>query len=592
MPAMDAKGIDRQLIDDRFELLQRLGGGGMGLVWQARDIVLHREVALKEVRPQVSEDLKTDPAHMRILRERVLREARALARLHHPNVVTIHHIVDRADVPHPWLVMELVTGGSLQGRLDQAPLTPAEAVQVGRGVLAGLRTAHAADVHHRDVKPANILLREDGTPVLTDFGIAALPESTRLTATGDLIGSPEFIAPERIRGVEGDPASDLWSLAMTLYVAVEGHSPLRRATSMATLVAVLDEPIPPPVRSGPLASVLTAVLQRDPALRPDAEQLDRMFADAENDPSGRTGAYGVGAVPATGPGPAATPTPMPMPTDPHHAGQHTPPPPGHVPPPGQPYVPPQPAVPAGAVGYGQFPGNATPPADPFRQARSGHGPASRERRVAIVTTAVVVLGATLWFTLPALRDGTTDPNSPAPSANSSATAGADDARGTGGAGADDASDSGSGSAQDVLTPSGARSMVKALRSNSGGTKVKEASLYRDFAWIDAPTKADRSRYDQLEFRNGEMSRRNAGGILGADDALIDLDTIPWDKLPGLLKKADKDLGVKKPTNRYVNIGSDLITNKPYIRVYVTDDYGGGYLQADTKGKVLKTYPVE
>ena len=156
--------------------------------------------------------------------------------------------------------------------------------------------------------------------MLTDFGIAALPEATRLTATGDLIGSPEFIAPERIRGEEGDPASDLWSLAMPLYVAIEGHSPLRRATSMATLVAVLDEPIPPPVRSGPLASVLTAVLQRDPALRPDAEQLERMFADAEDAPSDRTAAYGVGPVPA--------PTPTALP----HATQHTPPPPDHIPP--------------------------------------------------------------------------------------------------------------------------------------------------------------------------------------------------------------------------------------------------------------------
>ncbi|MFE7113445.1 serine/threonine-protein kinase [Streptomyces sp. NPDC057575] len=232
-----------------------------------------------------------------MLRERVLREARSLARLHHPHVVTIHHIVDRADTPHPWLVMELVTGGSLQDRLDQGPLSPAEAARVGRGVLAGLRAAHAAGIHHRDVKPVNVLLREDGTPVLTDFGIAALPEATRLTATGDLIGSPEFIAPERVRGVEGDPASDLWSLGMMLYVALEGHSPLRRTTSMATLTAVLDEPIPPPVRSGPLAPVLSALLQRDPAARPDAEQLDRLLAEAESGQSAGAPAYGFGPRP-------------------------------------------------------------------------------------------------------------------------------------------------------------------------------------------------------------------------------------------------------------------------------------------------------
>ncbi|MGW4380646.1 protein kinase domain-containing protein [Kitasatospora sp. NPDC004531] len=278
---MTTGGADAQLIDGRFELLGRLGGGGMGLVWRARDTVLEREVALKEVRPPDPAVLAADPAAAFELRERVLREARALARLQHPHVVTIHHIVDTPLLPHPWLVMELVAGGSLQDRLAHGPLTPQQAARVGRGVLSALRAAHAAGIQHRDVKPANILLRADGTPVLTDFGIAALSESTSLTATGALIGSPEFIAPERIRGLEGDPSSDLWSLGMTLYVAVEGHHPLRRATTLATLAAVLDEPLPPPVRCGPLGAALTALLARDPAARPAPEQLDRLFAAAE-----------------------------------------------------------------------------------------------------------------------------------------------------------------------------------------------------------------------------------------------------------------------------------------------------------------------
>ncbi|MDG4864642.1 serine/threonine-protein kinase, partial [Streptomyces sp. T-3] len=235
------------IIDGRFELLARLGSGGMGTVWRARDTALHREVALKEVRPP-------DPALTGdsgdVLRERVLREARALARLSHPHVVTIHHIVDVG--PHPWIVMELLPGHTLQDRLNQGPLNARDAARMGRQVLSALSAAHSAGIQHRDVKPANVMLRADGSAVLTDFGIAALQGSTSLTATGDLIGSPEYIAPERVRGTDDDPASDLWSLGLVLYVAVEGVSPLRRATTLATLAAVLDDPVPPPVRSGPL----------------------------------------------------------------------------------------------------------------------------------------------------------------------------------------------------------------------------------------------------------------------------------------------------------------------------------------------------
>lgn len=260
-------------MDGRFRLVEQLGSGGMGTVWRAHDTVLDRDVALKAVRPDTAEAPD-------VSRERVLREARALARLNHPNVVTIHHIVDTD--PHPWLVMELVPGPSLQERLAAGPLTPVEAARLGRQVLSALRAAHAVGVHHRDVKPANVLLRADGTAVLTDFGIAGLRGSASLTATDEIVGSPEYIAPERIRGHDDDPASDLWSLGLLLYVSVEGVSPLRRATALATLAAVLDEPVPPPARSGPLGPVLQALLVRDPAARPDAEQLDAMLAQVES----------------------------------------------------------------------------------------------------------------------------------------------------------------------------------------------------------------------------------------------------------------------------------------------------------------------
>ncbi|MFI5551688.1 serine/threonine-protein kinase [Streptomyces sp. NPDC051738] len=265
---MNAPG---DLVDGRFELVERLGSGGMGTVWRARDTVLHREVALKAVR--------SDADTVGVMRERVMREARALARLSHPHVVTVHQIVDAE--PHPWIVMELVPGVSLQQRLDEGPLSPAEAARIGRQVLAALRAAHAAGIHHRDVKPANILLRTDGSAVLTDFGIAALQGTTGLTATGELVGSPEYMAPERIRGHEDDPAADLWSLGVVLYVCAEGISPLRRPTTLATLAAVLDDPLPPPTRSGPLTPVLDALLVRDPAARPDAARLDAMLAQVE-----------------------------------------------------------------------------------------------------------------------------------------------------------------------------------------------------------------------------------------------------------------------------------------------------------------------
>ncbi|MFD4973901.1 protein kinase [Streptomyces sp. NPDC058424] len=265
-------GAGGDLVDGRFQLIERLGSGGMGTVWRARDTVLQREVALKAVR--------SDAEVSDVSRERVLREARALARLNHPNVVTIHHIVDKD--PHPWLVMELVPGPSLQERLSAGPLTPVKAAGLGRQVLSALRAAHAVGIHHRDVKPANVLLRAGGTAVLTDFGIAGMRGSTSLTATDELVGSPEYIAPERIRGHDDDPASDLWSLGLLLYVSVEGVSPLRRATTLATLAAVLEEPVPPPVRSGALALVLQALLVRDPAARPDAEQLDAMLARVES----------------------------------------------------------------------------------------------------------------------------------------------------------------------------------------------------------------------------------------------------------------------------------------------------------------------
>ncbi|MZD07357.1 protein kinase, partial [Streptomyces sp. SID5785] len=277
---MNEGGPARRVVDGRFELEDRLGGGGMGTVWRARDLMLGRAVALKEVRPPDPALAEHDPSGAAQLRARVLREARALARVDHPNVVTIHHVVDSGEDAYPWLVMELVTGGSLADRLARGPMEPREAAVLGREVLAALRAAHDAGIQHRDVKPANVLLRPDGRPVLTDFGIAAIREATALTATGSVIGTPDYMPPERASGDAGGPESDLWSLAMMLYVAVEGYHPLRRATTLATLAAVLSEPVPAPLRAGPLAPVLTGILVRDPAARPGPDRVDAMLARA------------------------------------------------------------------------------------------------------------------------------------------------------------------------------------------------------------------------------------------------------------------------------------------------------------------------
>lgn len=264
-------GAVGDVVAGRFELRERLGAGGMGTVWRAHDRALERDVALKEMRSGGHDD----PERAAHLRERVLREAKALARINHPGAVAIYEVVDAE--PCPWLVMEFVDGTPLDAVLRGGTLTPVRAARIGLDVLSALRAVHAAGILHRDVKPANVLVRPDGSAVLTDFGIAALQGAHTLTATGDLIGSPEYIAPELIRRteVEAGPASDLWSLGILLYVCVEGTNPMRRDSVWEVLVAVCDDPVPPPLRAGPLAPVITALLTRDPDARPDADETVR-----------------------------------------------------------------------------------------------------------------------------------------------------------------------------------------------------------------------------------------------------------------------------------------------------------------------------
>ncbi|WP_460109399.1 serine/threonine-protein kinase [Streptomyces sp. YKOK-J1] len=259
-----------RVIGGRYRLLAALGEGGMGTVWRARDEVLHREVAVKEVRAPAG----LPASDVERMYARLEREAWAAARVADRNVVTVYDVA--LEGGRPWIVMELVRGRSLADRLDgEGPLPPARAAHIGAEVLAALRAAHAAGVLHRDVKPANVLLAEDGRVVLTDFGIATVEGSSALTMTGEVIGSPEFLAPERALGRTPGPASDLWSLGVLLYAAVEGGSPFRQATPLSTLRAVVDEELPPPRRAGPLAPVIEGLLRKDPAERLPAEQAER-----------------------------------------------------------------------------------------------------------------------------------------------------------------------------------------------------------------------------------------------------------------------------------------------------------------------------
>lgn len=262
-------GGDR-VIAGRYRLLSPLGEGGMGTVWRARDEVLHREVAAKEVRAPAG----LPAFDVERMYARLEREAWAAARIAHRNVVTVYDVA--LEGGRPWIVMELVPGPSLADRVEtEGPLPPQRAAHLGAEVLSALRAAHAAGVLHRDVKPANVLLADDGRVVLTDFGIASVEGSSAITMTGEVVGSPEFLAPERALGRTPGPESDLWSLGVLLYAAVEGVSPFRSDTPIGTLRAVVDEELPPPRRAGPLAPVIEGLLRKDPAERLDAERAER-----------------------------------------------------------------------------------------------------------------------------------------------------------------------------------------------------------------------------------------------------------------------------------------------------------------------------
>ncbi|WP_406108914.1 serine/threonine protein kinase [Streptomyces sp. NBC_01003] len=267
-----------RLLAGRYRVRGQLGRGGMGVVWRAVDEVLGREVALKELRTY-SDAAGSELADLGV---RMQREARAAARVRHPGVVAVHDVTEVDG--RPLIVMELVDGPSLDDVLrDRGPLDPREAAAIGAKVMDALEAAHRAGVLHRDVKPGNILLDRSGRVVLTDFGIATMDDpgdgsATHLTRSGELVGSLDYLAPERAQGQVPGPASDVWAVGATLYAAVEGASPFRRTSTWSTLTAIVVEPLPEPRRAGQhLTPVLQQLMAKDPQTRPDADRARQLL---------------------------------------------------------------------------------------------------------------------------------------------------------------------------------------------------------------------------------------------------------------------------------------------------------------------------
>jgi serine/threonine protein kinase len=260
------------VVAGRYRLSAVIGRGGMGVVWQARDELPSRDVAVKEM---IWPPSLTDQEQRAACR-RATREAQVAARLNHRNVVRVFDIVEQDGCP--WIVMELLPYRSLLNVIeDEGPLAPAEAAKVGLEILAALRAAHSEGIVHRDVKPANILIGPGNRVVLTDFGIAWAAGLSAATTAGVLLGSPSYIAPERARGGHSGAPGDLWGLGASLYTAVEGHPPFERANVLASITAVVTDELAPATHAGPLWPVLSGLLRKNPDQRLDAAETERLL---------------------------------------------------------------------------------------------------------------------------------------------------------------------------------------------------------------------------------------------------------------------------------------------------------------------------
>ncbi|TDB75719.1 serine/threonine-protein kinase [Micromonospora sp. KC723] len=270
----DGRAAPGTTIGGRYSLRSAVGNGGMGTVWRATDTLLRRDVAVKEVvlPPGLA------PSDRDAMYERTLREARAAAAIQHPAVVQVYDVVTEGG--RPWIVMELLDARSLADMvIEDGPVAPRAVAKIGIALLGALEVAHANGVLHRDVKPANVLICTDGRCVLTDFGVARMPTDVQLTTPGMVLGSPHFISPERAMGQDFGPPSDLFSLGVTLYTAVEGRPPFDKGDPIETMHAVVEDPPATPQRSGPLTRVLMGLLEKDPARRLDVHTARAMLRE-------------------------------------------------------------------------------------------------------------------------------------------------------------------------------------------------------------------------------------------------------------------------------------------------------------------------
>ncbi|HEX3650411.1 MAG TPA: serine/threonine-protein kinase, partial [Pseudonocardiaceae bacterium] len=288
-----------RLIADRYRLTEHIGSGAMGVVWQAHDERLHRTVALKQL--LLSPGLSAAEAHE--ARERAMREGRIAARLQHPNAVAVYDVVE--DAGQPVLIMEYVPSQSLSAVLDaRGPLQPQEVARIGVQVATALTVAHQAGIVHRDIKPGNVLLADDGIVKITDFGISRATGDVTVTATGMLAGTPAYLAPEVAKGENPGPPSDVFSLASTMYAAIEGHPPFGTGeNTLALLHAVAACRTIPPRKAGPLTALLMAMLRANPNDRPTMPDVSRALTAVA------AGQAAVTLGPSTGPNPMAEPSP-------------------------------------------------------------------------------------------------------------------------------------------------------------------------------------------------------------------------------------------------------------------------------------------
>ncbi|WP_128818271.1 serine/threonine-protein kinase [Streptomyces sp. S063] len=299
----------RTVIDGRYELLERIGSGGMGEVWKAHDRRLNRFVAVKGLLDRTAVTGGTQAAAM----QRARREAEAIAKIEHPNVVTVH---DQVETDHQvWIVMKLLEARSLGDLLGRdGVLAVPRAANIGLQVLQGLRAVHTASVVHRDVKPGNVLVRDDGLAILVDFGIATFEGADRVTRTGSVIGTPSYLAPELFAPASPGPtpASDLWALGVTLYEAVEGRVPFAGHEVWEVQENIRQNPDPVLRYAGPLAPVVQGLLVTDPRERLDAATAEAMLREVLDDPASPN-AVAAATHPPTA---VSTPAPSPPPTPP------------------------------------------------------------------------------------------------------------------------------------------------------------------------------------------------------------------------------------------------------------------------------------